>query len=719
MAEGYKFLKFVKRYRLALILVPLITIIITAFLVRNLKSSYISQAQISTGIVDETQQQSVIIEAVQGEQVRQQFSNLIEMIRMKRVLNQVSYLLIIHDLTAKKPFKPKSDLVETLNKDAVAHAIEVYRQKYENSEELDLTIPDQDGLSRVLKSMDYDADGLKNKISVFRSGESDFITVQSEAESPELAAYIVNTLSAEFIKGYISLIKASQNKANNFLRDMLTEKTDTLATRMARLKNYKIRNKVLNLTEQSKQLYALILDYDTKKQEAVEKTASYAGALNEIDAKFNPKERSYIESRLSKVNQGLVETKAELSSLYDLYLKNDLDERYKNSYDSLRNQLSEQINKSSDQYINNPLNAKQELVNQKINLEIQMDLSRYGINSLENKINALTRDFSNLVPQEAEVQTLEMSVDIASKEYLDILNKYNQSNLESGVESKMNIVQMGVGGLVQPSKKFSLVVLSGVVSLVFCIVALFVVFIADSRIFDAKTLGAQTSVPVLGTIPKLPAPVESLNSSWEDPAHRDFWASIRSIRYELESAMQDKVIVISSLGPSEGKSFFARCLARSWEKTNRKVLLIDGNFTHPSLSPDQGSRYYVEDFLQEKEQFAQQMQKETISVLTNRGNERSLPELASAQQISDQLERAKTIYDLIIIDVAAINGSSLVREWLSFTNDAIAVFKSGESINEDEKAYLAMLKESGVFRGWILNMAEMGSGELEFFKTKG
>jgi len=718
MAEGYKFLKLVKRYRLALILVPLITIIITTFLVRNLKSSYISQAQISTGIVDETQQQSVIIEAVQGEQVRQQFSNLIEMIRMKRVLNQVSYLLMIHDLTTNKPFKPKSDLVETLNKDAVAHAIEVYRKKYENNEELDINVPDEEGLTRVLKSMNYDADALKSKISVFRSGESDFITVQSEAESPELAAYIVNTLSSEFIKGYTSLTKASQGKANNFLRNMLREKTDTLAARMARLKNYKIKNKVLNLTEQSKQLYSLILDYDTKKQEAIEKTAAYAGALNEIDAKFNPKERSYIESRLSKVNQGLVETKAELSSLYDLYLKNDLDERYKNSYDSLRNKLTEQINKSSDQYINNPLSAKQELVSQKINLEIQMDISRYGINSLENKINSLTRDFENLVPQEAEVQTLEMSVDIASKEYLDILNKYNQSNLESGVESKMNIVQMGVGGLAQPSKKLPLMVLSGFVSLVFCLLALFIIFITDNRILDAKTLAAKTSVPVLGTIPKLPAPLESLNSSWEDPAHHDFWASIRSIRYELESAMQDKVIVISSFGPFEGKSFFARCLARSWEKTNRKVLLIDGNFTHPSPGQARGGQY-VEDFLQGREQIGQQQPIEMISVLSNRGKEGSLLELSSAQQINQQLDRAKTIYDLIIIDVAAINDSSLVREWLSFTHNAVAVFKSGESINEDKKAYLAMLKETGIFRGWILNMAETGSGELEFFKTKG
>ncbi|WP_316844651.1 lipopolysaccharide biosynthesis protein [Pedobacter psychrodurus] len=717
MAEGYKFLKFVRRYRLALVLVPVITIIITAILVRNLKSSFISQAQISTGIVDETQQQSVIIEAVQGEQVRQQFSNLIEMIRMKRVLNQVSYLLIIHDLTAQKPFKPKSDLVETLNKDAITHAIAIYRQKYDKNEELDLTIPDEEGLSRVLKSMNYDADGLKNKISVFRSGESDFITVQFEAESPELAAYVVNTLSAEFIKGYISLIKASQIKANNFLRNMLSEKTDTLATRMARLKNYKIRNKVLNLTEQSKQLYALILDYDTKKQEAVEKTASYAGALNEIDAKFDPRERSYIESRLSKVNQSLVDTKAELSSLYDLYLKNDLDEKYKNSYDSLRNQLSEQINKSSDQYINNPLSAKQELVNQKINLEIQMDISRYGINSLENKINLLTRDFGNLVPQEAEVQTLEMNVDIASKEYLDILNKYNQSSLESGVESKMNIVQMGVGGLVQPSKKLSLIVLSGVVSLIFCVLVLFIVFIADSRILDPKALAAESSVPVLGTVPKVADTQKALNSDWEDPVHNGFWASMRSIRYELELAMQDKVIVISSLGPSEGKSFFARCLARSWEKTNRKVLLIDGNFRSPALGNNTATGQYVEDFLQGKEVPGLQTEG-SISVLANRGKEGALLELTTAQQISDQLDWAKNIYDLIIIDVAALNNGSLVREWLSFTSDAIAVFKAGKSINDDEKEYLSMLKESGVFRGWVLNMAEMGPGEPEFFKAK-
>lgn len=718
MTEGYKFFKLIRRYRLALIIIPIITGLITAFFVRNLKSSYLSQAQISTGLVNETQQQAMIVEAIQGEQVRQQFSNLMEMFRMKRVLNQVSYQLIIHDLSAPKPFKPKSDLVETLNQGAITHALAVYRDRYAKRLELDVSIPDEEGLARVISSMNYDADALKGKLSVYRLGESDFINVQYEAEGPELAAFVVNTVSEEFIKSYVSQTKSGQNKVNSLLREMLTEKSDSLATRMARLKDYKIRNKVLNLTEQSSQLYSLILQYDTKKQEAIEKTASYAGALNEIDAKFNPSERSYIESRLSKVNQGLVETKSELNSLYELYLKNDLDQKYKDSYDSLRNKLSEQISKSSDQYINNPLNAKQELINQKINLEIQMDLSRYGINSLENKLNSLNKEFGNLVPQEAEVQTLEMNVDIASKEYLDILNKYNQSSLESSIESRMNIVQRGVGGLAQPSKKLLLIVLSVIVSGILCLSVLFILFITNSSISDPKTLAKSTGVPVLGTVYRRGEDSGKLPDLWDSgDKFPSFAQGLRSIRYELEAVIADNLIVITSLRNGDGKTFVSKGIAVAWAKTNRKVLIIDGNFEHPDLGKEDRSEIFVEDFLSGKVSLENLSAFEGISILKNRGFERSLLEIASAEKIAAQLEVAKDIFSLVIVDLPSVSSSSLSREWISFSSNIIPVFNGGSTISEEEKSYVELLKENGLLRGWIMNRTEPDSKEMEFFKV--
>ncbi len=50
--ELREFLKLLPKYKNILIIVPLVTIIISYFLVRNLADKYISSAQIATGIVD-------------------------------------------------------------------------------------------------------------------------------------------------------------------------------------------------------------------------------------------------------------------------------------------------------------------------------------------------------------------------------------------------------------------------------------------------------------------------------------------------------------------------------------------------------------------------------------------------------------------------------------------------------------------------------------------
>jgi len=711
MDEIEKFLAILKKYILALIIVPLVTLIITYFLVKNLADSYVSQAQIATGIVDETrqyQQQSLLNQVVlQPQQVSQEFSNLISGMQQKKILDQVSYKLILHDLQSSKPFKKPSKMFLDLNAAAKAHAISTYSTLHSQMKELNLYNPDQNGLHTLLKTMGYDNENLSRKLAIFRAGDSDFINVQFESPDPELSAFVVNTLSQEFISYYSSLVKTNQVKSTDFLAELVRAKSDTLSKKMAELRNYKIKNRVLNLDEQSKQLYANIIEYDTKKQDAVQTTSSYAGALNEIERKFSPNERRYLEATISKVNQNIVSTKSELSALYDLYYANDFEDRYKVSIDSLQRELSAEIAESSDQYLTSPLATKQALVEERIGLEVKMDLSRYSINSLERQLDKLNAQFDQLVPREAEVQTYSMNIDIATKEYLDILNKYNQSTLESSIPVKLNIVQSGMPGLAQPSKKMLLVILSAIISGFFVILVLFILFLRDRSIISAEVLANKTKSPVLGDVSTLDIPSIDLRRIWQNEelsSHEQvFKNQLRSIRYEIENDMKGKVLLINSLDGKEGKTFLTLSLAFAWATTNKRILVIDGNFKNPQISGIANTDLYIEDFFRGEELDMRIMNDTPMVLLKNRGGDSSLMEIADYEKISERLNWAKRFFDLIIIETASLSTINQSKEWLSFADKIVGVFKYGQSFSAAKKRYFSVLNQHDKFIGWIFN----------------
>ncbi|RZK04960.1 MAG: lipopolysaccharide biosynthesis protein, partial [Flavobacterium sp.] len=161
MEEFYKFLAILKKYKWVLIIVPIVAVLITYFLVRNQPNTYISQAQLSTGIADD-KQNTVFGQVLPGEQVSQAFANLMEMVKMKKVLDQVSYLLILNDLKSDKVFKEPSSLMKTVNIDAKRHAAEVIQMKYNKAESLNPNDPDQLGMINLIHSMGYDSGNISN-----------------------------------------------------------------------------------------------------------------------------------------------------------------------------------------------------------------------------------------------------------------------------------------------------------------------------------------------------------------------------------------------------------------------------------------------------------------------------------------------------------------------------------------------------------------------------
>jgi len=697
------------KHKYTLVIIPLVAVIITYFLVRNQPDTYTSQAEIATGIVDQTKQ-SLNQETQQEAQINQQFNNLIAITRSKKMLDQVSYQVMIHDLTSNSPYRKPSKLMETLSEPAKKHAVEVYTELYKKRQELSLFNPDQQGLYKLMGSMHYDDQSILKNLTVYRADNSDFIQVQMDADNPELAAAIVNTLCREVIEYFNTMLKDNQRKAVSFLGALARAKQDSLNKRMDALREYKIQNHVFNLNEQARALYGQISDFETKLDQAKKDAVAYEGAIQNIDKQFDPNDRKYMESAMVKVNQNIVNTNAQLQTLNQKYVQSGFDSHYKAQIDSIRRVLAAQINQSSDKYITNPLSTKQNLITQKLTMQVQQQLAQNSIGSIQHQLDALNERLRTLVPHEAVVQGDESAITVASQEYLDVLQKYNQTSLESNFTTQLKQVSNAMPGMAAPSKKMLLVIISGIISFVFCIAVFFVLFLLDSSLKAPRDLANKTKVPVIGYLNLLESKSIDLNKVWAD---RDKNADVRmlrnllqSIRFEVEGELHnDKILLINSITGGEGKTYLSINLAYAFAAINKQVLLIDGNFINSGITEAIKPKVFLEDYLNSDAAAGSLRTTSNITVLGNKGGDISVLETAPQNIIEQKLDELKKVFDIIIVESSALDTLNKSKEWTLFSDRILTVFEAGQSFKEPQQLNLEYLQTFGhKFIGWVMNM---------------
>jgi succinoglycan biosynthesis transport protein ExoP len=708
--ELSSYFSLVGKYKYIIIIIVLATVIASYFLVKNLPDEYISTTQIATGIVDASKHllDKDANAAAQQEQVNQEFNNLQEILKLKKLIDNVSYQLIIHDLSSPHPFRKLHGQFKNLSKPAVAHALVVYREKLSNGEPLSLYAKDENGLNELLISMKYDERSLRKDLDIERDVESDFITITYTSENPQLSAMVVNALAKEFLNYYVVNVKASETNAINFLSNLLVEKRDALNAKKDELQQYKIKNGILNLDEQSRLIYAQILAYDDKKQQAEKDVASYDGAIRNVEDHFNPKDRQYIESTISQYNQVVTNTTDQLHILNDEYVHSGFDPKYKVRIDSLQKQLTQQINNGSDKYITDPRVAKDDLVRQKMTLEVSRDLAKYSIDAIDREIADLNAQKARLVPFDAIVKTYEFDINIASQEYLDVLSKYNQTNLQANFSIKLSQVEPATPNTAEPSKKILLIALSGVASLLICLLVLFVLYYLDDTVKEPIDLVNKTQLPLLGTLPTIGSPKPDLRKLWDVENRQKmqhYKELLRSVRFEIDQELRgEKILGVTSLGVGEGKTLLTTSLAYSYSAINKKVLLIDGNFNNPTISQVIQPKVFVEDYFRNSSYI--EKDNSAISVLGNRGGDITLLEINDEKNILQDFNDLKSRYDIIIIDLPPLDSLNKSKEWLLFTNKAIAVFEANHPITRSQSQYTDYLKHlNQKFAGWILNKA--------------
>jgi len=712
MEELKKFIDLLLRYKIVLITVPLITVMVTYYIVRNLPDVYPAQAQIATGIVDETQQMALSEASVlQESRINQKFVNMVQVMSSKSMLDLVSYRLIIHDLTGK-PFREPSDLLKTLNLEAKKHALSVFKEKLSKKEGLNLREQDEEGLHRILGSMGYDYQSLLNDILIYRAGTTDFIFIDYQSENSELSAFVVNTLSNIFTDYYTILVKENQRSSVNFLKNLLKIKSDTLQARINGLREYKIQNRILNLNEQSSQIYTQTADYELRMQQAEKDIVAIKGTIANIDKRFDPVDRRYMEATFTDINQKIIGSKAQMNALQDKYIRSDFDERYKTSIDSMQRIISAQINTMSDKYTDNPLSSKTALIQKKLDLQIELDRTVYGLNSLKNQLAIMSRKFEQLVPHEAVIQTYERDIQTGSEEYQDLLSQYNKVTMEAEFPVKLKQAQIAMPGLPLPSKKMLLVIISGILSGVFCVIILFIMFFLDNRIRRPADLVLLTKAPVLGYLNLVGKSTLDLKGIWKNlhgtAEMREFKKQLRSTRFEVNRELartsdRGQVLSITSISEGEGKTLIAACIAYTYVMVNKKVLLIDGNFDNPSITKNSNTKLFIEDFLHSGDLGGINFNS-GIMVMGNRGGDKSLLEVSDEETIMERLEQLRSHFDVILVETPPLEALNKAKEWIMFTDKTLSVFEADQTLNEIKNQHINYLTTlNGQFIGWILN----------------
>ena len=269
---------------------------------------------------------------------------------------------------------------------------------------------------------------------------------------------------------------------------------------------------------------------------------------------------------------------------------------------------------------------------------------------------------------------------------------------------------LNLNGFKQPSKKALLIAVSGVGSFVLCMLVLFVLFYLDDSIKYVDELANKTNLPVLGSLPFIAhSSLLDLKLLWEqdneNEEDRYFKNQLRSARFETENAIGDnKLLTVTSLSQGEGKTFVAMSLASAFVMSNKKVLLIDGNFNNPAITEITQPEAYLEDYINGNAYPPRPHSEHDVTILGNRGRDISLFELNNETIIRQKIQELKEVFDIIIIELSPLNTLNQSKEWINVADNVLGVFEANKTLTSNEKLLSGYLKSlNRKFAGWILN----------------
>lgn len=184
-------------------------------------------------------------------------------------------------------------------------------------------------------------------------------------------------------------------------------------------------------------------------------------------------------------------------------------------------------------------------------------------------------------------------------------------------------------------------------------------YIGEIPFIGKKNWKSRINIPFIKT--KIPdAPTKVVKAGQRDLPNEAFRVTRSNLDFMLDKG-GTSVIAVTSFNPGSGKSFLSFNLGESFALKDKKVLIIDGDLRHGSLSEYAGtSKVGLSNYLAGREDDWKQLvvknpDSSHVDVLPIGYRPPNPAELLEGERLKALIEEAKGLYDIIIIDCPPVN----------------------------------------------------------------
>jgi len=570
---------------------------------------------------------------------------------------------------------------------------------------------------------------ISGMITVSPVKDTRIVKVSVQNKDRALARDIANTLATVYNRKLAELSKRDLTRKREFIEAQIPLLERDLREATDRLKEFKEETGIYVLDKHADWLFQMLSSYDKQynglKISAEEKKAeisTYQGMLDQFDGTsardvksmwIQTSESFSVNPVLTSLRQSLSKLQVELASLQEQYPVTDARVRSKiTEISKTESLIAEEVKNefitSGQGMTLNP--AYQQILTGVITSEADLQILEASILAVGLMRDQYQTELRSLPLKEQQLLDLQRQITVKESLYTLLLERLEEAKIsEAAVVGNAAIVDPATlpQSAVKPNRRLSLAI-GGVLGIFLGMLMVFLAEYLDKTLKTEEEIERFSRQPIIGRIPTIDSVKEEMHVEKNPTAPSA--ESMKLAASNLSFTMgEGKTVAVTSVLPTEGKTFVIANMAYSMANSGQKVILVDFDMRRPRVEKllrtgkkPQG----VVDVIMGRASLDAVIERYTENMdFIGVGTLPTNPTIVlSSKNVDTLLSQLKERYDRILIDMPPAVVTSDVSLIGNKLDGIVLVVKPGRAIRDGLRIVIENLKTVGVkIKGVIVN----------------